>query len=1315
MNKALISPKNLRCTWEGTKNLGYRLLAFSLFIMIGQNAWSQCDITMACNDGVNISLDANCAMDLTPDLILEGMDGNPSEYEVLAYDAAGNLVDADLGTPGTQLDGTSIDQTLIVHVRHIVCDLSCWGTILVQDKYEPTWTNCGAAPVDIQCSDDPRPTTEGGDVPPLSAVDCSAGALTYAYYDVTTDMDCTSNYIQQITRTWVVTDESGNSSSCDQLIRIIKGTLGPVTFPLSYDGTPGNNPSLVCNGNYPLMDNGAPSPDLTGYPSGITCQNIQVYYDDIVFELCGNGFKVLRTWTVIDWCTGGEKSDHQIIKMVDEANPVVTCVQDTIVGTTYPGSCLGSVLAPHPISIFDCSETDYIVGYKLRDESGNPFLNPIYTGITGNSTIGFTIHNLPQDTTWLVYTVTDACGNTQQCFTEAYIEDVEAPTPACEGYTVVSLEQAGWAEVFAETFDDHSWDNCGVDSFAVRRLTSPCGIPSDLSFGESVNFCCADVESGYVQVVLRVWDASGNYNDCTVNVDVQDKMNPTISCPSNRTISCTQDKDNLTLTGEATTTDNCFSTVSYTDSESYNDCGIGTIYRTWTATDNEGRKATCTQIITVSNNDPLSIGDINWPNDLTVNGCTVTELTPELLNSLPVVNNNGCIMDAISYEDEYFYGLEDNCAKVLRHWKVADWCTFDPDNPDYFTHTQEIILINNSVPTFTTSCSNMTIDADEGTCEAWVDLLAAAVDDCTPTASLIYNWEIDDFSVPGTVNYSGFGNNASGHFSTGTYKVTFFATDDCGNVGVCMYNFTIRDNKPPTPICIASVTWVLDPDGTTVVWASDFNLKSEDSCTPDDQLTYSFNAAGTQTSMAFDCSDIPNGIAQEIMLEMHVIDTDGNSEFCSVVLVLQDNNNDACTDVSGAMAQISGKVMDHQFDGLADIEVELMDLDQNAGTMNMTDNAGDYGFESVAFYNDYEVGPYKNDDPLNGVSTLDLVLIQKHILNLLPLDSSHKLIAADINNSQSITAADLIELRKLILGIYIEFPSNTSWRFHRADHEFEIWDEPFGFPEKFSYDDLILSETDVDFVAMKVGDVNFTAVNNLTSNTIEVRNSKDVELSIDNQKFTTGDEVRMSIKAGDVFQSVGMQFTLNVNMNDLSLKNIEAGTMSVNDSNFGLQQLNEGKIGFSWNTVNALDFNKNEVLFTLVFEAKSNSNLDAVQISSDLAVAESYDNDLAISQVVLRTEETNTQDVSNGFALYQNTPNPFDRNTNISYELPEAMNATFTVYDLSGKVVLTRNINSQKGKNNIEIKNSELTQTGVMYYKLEAGSFVQTKKMVVIR
>ncbi len=92
---------------------------------------------------------------------------------------------------------------------------------------------------------------------------------------------------------------------------------------------------------------------------------------------------------------------------------------------------------------------------------------------------------------------------------------------------------------------------------------------------------------------------------------------------------------------------------------------------------------------------------------------------------------------------------------------------------------------------------------------------------------------------------------------------------------------------------------------------------------------------------------------------------------------------------------------------------------------------------------DYTVTPKKNDNPLNGLTTYDLVLISKHILGIEPLGSPYKMIAADANNSNSITTFDIVEFRKLILGINQALPNNESWRFMYNDYIFPNPHNPF--------------------------------------------------------------------------------------------------------------------------------------------------------------------------------------------------------------------------------------------------------------------------------
>ena len=90
-----------------------------------------------------------------------------------------------------------------------------------------------------------------------------------------------------------------------------------------------------------------------------------------------------------------------------------------------------------------------------------------------------------------------------------------------------------------------------------------------------------------------------------------------------------------------------------------------------------------------------------------------------------------------------------------------------------------------------------------------------------------------------------------------------------------------------------------------------------------------------------------------------------------------------------------------------------------------TGKAGDFAFDNM-LPGLYKIFPYKNDDPTLGVSTSDLIAIQKHILGIERFERMDQFVAGDVNKDDDITSIDLIELRKLILGIYTQFPQNTS-------------------------------------------------------------------------------------------------------------------------------------------------------------------------------------------------------------------------------------------------------------------------------------------------
>jgi len=87
------------------------------------------------------------------------------------------------------------------------------------------------------------------------------------------------------------------------------------------------------------------------------------------------------------------------------------------------------------------------------------------------------------------------------------------------------------------------------------------------------------------------------------------------------------------------------------------------------------------------------------------------------------------------------------------------------------------------------------------------------------------------------------------------------------------------------------------------------------------------------------------------------------------------------------------------------------------------------------------------------------------------------------------------------------------------------------------------------------------------------------------------------------------------------------------------------------------------------------------------------------------------------FTLFQNYPNPFNPTTTIKYQIPEISFITIKVYDVLGNEVATL-VNEEKpaGEYNVEfrIDNLELS-SGIFFYQLQAGNYIETKKMVLLK
>jgi hypothetical protein len=642
----------------------------------------------------------------------------------------------------------------------------------------------------------------------------------------------------------------------------------------------------------------------------------------------------------------------------------------------------------------------------------------------------------------------------------------------------------------------------------------------------------------------------------------------------------------------------------------------------------------------------------------------------------------------------------------------------------YWTYIQYIKVIDNVAPVVQIGGDDVFCSFDNVGCDTEVTVPFTVTDECAGDDVLVKVFvdgvkvDLEEADYP---NYS-----IKEELDLGEHEIEIHVVDGCGNSQLETKIIRVADCKAPSPICINGLAVELmrtepgtdvdddgeDDPGVMIIWATDFRVSMGNDCTG--PVTLSINRVGEtpdreNASLTLTCKD-PDTLAVEIYawdnadspiaIQPGAVEPGGpNYDHCVTYVVIQDNMFNLCNDPG--QIGVAGLITTEKKDPVEDVEVRL----SGAQSMEQTTQVnGRYLFEQLTPGGDYTVAPRKNQDYSNGVSTFDIVLITKHILGTTRLTSPYKLIAADINRSNTVSTLDLIQLRKLVLSVDVKFRNNTSWRFIPANYEFPDEENPWStpFPEVYSVNDIAQSELNMDFVAVKIGDLNGNArANSLVSTPRDVAGV--FQLQVEDQPVTAGNEYRIAFTT-EQLDIQGYQFTLQ--HRGLELIDIEYGVGTAD--NFGV--IEEGVLTTSFNTS---DFQlPASGLFTLVVRATTNGRLsELLSVNSRYTTAEAYDPANALLDVNLHFGKdfaTTEKPV-----LYQNAPNPFQGRTVIGFELPAAAQATITIQDVTGKTLKMIRGEYARGYNQVEVNSGDLPGSGVLYYTLSTDKYTETKKMIV--
>ena len=1243
---------------------------------------------------------------------------------------------------------------------------SCEVEVNVLDQSAPTFTSGTSRDTFRLCSIDLSADALG--IPAPTAIDnCDSVKVEFAGATILNEGGpCDTT---RATLNWTATDACGNIATLAQSVVILRPDAADIIQApdqvlscgedseadlnnFAKTGMPRIKVGKVVNGVLQPTDTIAL--DTANYVCGYILQkrDVRVPAD------CG--MKVFRYWDILDWCDtqgGIMPIDTQFIEFQDTLAPefVATNLPSLSLELPHDACTLDVTKLATPVATDNCSTPTVTMAKVSRIEDGTKWEIPA-DELTALNADSFEIEWVAADD---CHVQTKTASLTQLVI----IEDKTLPSAICSDKINFSLARDEGSLHYRE-FDAGSNDACGIAKYEVSR--------DEVNWDSVAIFTCEDAHKA-IKVYLRITDVNGNQNTCWTLVNVEDKIAPICSDLPDMTGSCDEDhianglpttdiNDNgqmeenewVDLTEEQAAdfnakygNPNCSDNITcgalivqqqYQKIEKT--CGIATIKRRYRAIDWDGEGMTSNWSEQTIHIESKAAWSITLPADWT------GDCGEEVPDSELTITNGACDLMAYEVEEKVFTTVEDACLKVVRTFTIINWCNYQAgeeveiisrvenehgmvtegrtitseglEKIGKLTYIQILKLTDETAPIITVEPTDDCLTATD--CQE-TKRFAITATDCNEaaTATLTYSWTI---SAGDTELGNGTGAEFNYPVASGIkYEVVWKVADNCGNTTVEKVTYQFIDCKKPAPYCLHGVAVdLMENVGTIQIWAKDLDAGSTDNCTTDklqfriwheslgDAPTHIAEVVTLPENITFNCAFLGNQ-----SVNLYVIDEANNWDFCTGYVNVQDNLG-ACLggEAPEEMAIVSGTIMDWKASNRVEgVKVFSSGVNSAASSME-TEVDGQYDFE-LAMYDNYTITPEKYDAPLNGVSTFDLVLITKHILGQQEMTNPYQLIAADVNNSKTITAFDMVQTRKLILAIDDNFTNNTSWRFVEAGYEFTTTN-PLAedFPEMATVRDLS-HDMAMDFVAVKIGDVNGNArTNSLVQ--AEDRNTKEIfEIQTEDKTLKIGETYSLIFSTTQLSKIQGYQFTLGYD--NLKVSKLKSGIAGV--ENFGLHKMQKGMITTSWNQPLAIGSQQlavsstqpSTVLFTIEFIAQKDGKLsEQLSIIDRPTAIEAYNQNGEIMKVELTfTESSRTEQ----FEVFQNQPNPFHDKTMIGFYLPGDSEVQLVLRDEAGRILKSLKEDRKAGYNVIQLDKEELTN-GFIYYQLSSKFGTKTKKMV---
>jgi hypothetical protein len=388
--------------------------------------------------------------------------------------------------------------------------------------------------------------------------------------------------------TWTVTDNSNNISTCQQTVTVSDNIPPQITCPV--DITINVDPGVCFVSGVAL---GTPATSDNCNILSVVNDAVQPFYSGLTSVI----------WTVTDH-SSNSSTCTQIVTVVDNIPPQITCPPDVTVGTDVSSCAASGVALGTPVTSDNCGV------FSIVNDAVQPFA-------LGTSIV-----------TW---TVTDNSNHSSTCQQMVTVSDNIPPLITCPSDIHVNVNQGACHASGVILGLPSTSDNCGV--FSV------------------VNDAVQPFPLGTTLVTWTVADNSSNGSSCQHTVTVFDDIPPLITCPPDITVNVDSGScfASVVALGTPVASDNC--SVLSVVNDAVQPFLIGSTMVIWTVTDNNSNTSTCMQSVTVIDD---VFPQITCPQDITVITDTGYCFASGVALGIPVTSDNCGIFSVVNDVSEPF-------------------------------------------------------------------------------------------------------------------------------------------------------------------------------------------------------------------------------------------------------------------------------------------------------------------------------------------------------------------------------------------------------------------------------------------------------------------------------------------------------------------------------------------------------------------------------------------------------------------------------------------------------------------------------------